>query len=125
MIYFDRPHEIFLSRTLGRSPGCGYNGPMNNTTRTTAEKITNRLTPCNCGCNGRDSQHARTFVRVVSDVVALDTPALAVTRAFGRATVIARGFVSLPGRDEPVAVGFVVHHVDGFGWHRSGWTVLA
>ena len=35
----------------------------------TTERIVNRVMPCRCGCKGRDPGHARTFDRVVRDVV--------------------------------------------------------
>jgi len=34
----------------------------------TQAKITNRLSPCRCGCKGGDPWHARSFKRTVRDV---------------------------------------------------------
>jgi hypothetical protein len=38
-------------------------------------KILQRFHPCNCGCQGRDPQHAKHVVRVVQDVTTFDVVA--------------------------------------------------
>ncbi len=38
------------------------------------QRILQRTMPCTCGCKGRDSWHSRRLHRLVTDVVALETP---------------------------------------------------
>lgn len=87
------------------------------------ERIINRVSPCKCGCGGRDPWHAQHFNRVVRDVVYLDDLESVRTTAFGRDKVIARGVVKLPRGMTPV--GFVAYYLEQTNeWHRLGWCVL-
>jgi hypothetical protein len=89
---------------------------------TQATKIINRTSPCCCGCQGQDSRHAKSFNRVVRDVVVLDDLGDAQTKAFGPCKVLARGRISHPdGEDGTIEVDFVVHEVEGWGWRSLGW----
>jgi hypothetical protein len=89
-----------------------------------ADRILNRVTPCNCGCKGTDSQHAASFYRVVRDVDYLKTVETHETRAFGKSHVIATGWARLPFSHDGWSVGYVVNQLDDGTWHRIGWCVL-
>lgn len=68
-------------------------------------EITNRVDPCRCGCGGQDPWHARSFDRVVHDIVDIH-----VEDTFGNTTktLIKKGTAQFPwGRD---AVYFLVTH---------------
>lgn len=41
---------------------------------TSTKKITQRIKPCTCGCEGRDSWHAATVKRAVTNTVSLAAP---------------------------------------------------
>jgi len=68
-------------------------------------KIEARRGPCHCGCGGRDSWHARTFVRVVRDVVLAEPVVLSEgSQEYGVAGTIeiARGTARFPWGVEEV-----------------------
>ena len=92
-----------------------------NTAATLTVGITNRLSPCTCGCRGRDSWHAAHFSRVVRNVEIFGEVREESTKPYGRALAIASGTVKLPRGETRVV--FVVAEHEKFGWYRLGWTV--
>jgi hypothetical protein len=95
----------------------------------TTETILNRVNPCNCGCGGKDSQHAKTFKRVVSDVKLFDSIEKRNVNAFRHYTlvdVIAEGVVMLNGQPRVVyfAIGQYTFNGDSKlngQWFAHGW----
>ena len=86
--------------------------------------ITRRIDPCNCGCQGRDSWHAREFKRTITDVQ--DERGNCLTHAYMNARVSYRrtGLARLPwGEGKPVRVVEVVSTCDGkeftLGWFTT------
>jgi len=77
------------------------------------EKITARVSPCRCGCKGRDPWHAATFRRVVHSVES--ATGTADVRDLGETEITARGTVTAPWGDQSV-VRITMHGRD-FGWH--------
>jgi len=59
-------------------------------------RIIARLKPCNCGCRGRDSQHARTFTRTVKYFRWLDVPTWVDTASGAQVLAVAEGWARLP-----------------------------
>ncbi len=96
---------------------------------TKPQKIINRLVKCNCGCGGKDSQHARYFQRVVADVVIFDDVQYVRTsrHSFGRIEAVAQGTVHLNGQARIVyfCIGSIdepAHRMHGTVY-TLGWTL--
>ena len=63
----------------------------------TTEKasITARLAPCRCGCGGRDSWHAKQFIRTVREIIEIE-PTSAKAKSGYAITIDARGIATFP-----------------------------
>ncbi len=83
-------------------------------------RITRRVDPCDCGCQGKDPWHAKTFDRVITDI----------RDERGRATSYEGvgldydkvGTVSAPWSDEPVVVVRQIFEWDNKKTSVIGWT---
>lgn len=84
------------------------------------ERITQKFETCNCGCKGRDLQHANVVKRQVRSIVYLDAPAT--MRIGGRtgfdATVVALGLYTVD--HETFWCGFYAIRVED-RWLPMGW----
>lgn len=83
----------------------------------TKTTITKRIDPCNCGCQGSDPWHQKTYDRVLRNVV--EESGTAVT-CMGTGTYNKKATVRVPWSDEPVEVVHVIGIFNdktySFGW---------
>ena len=78
-------------------------------------KIINRIDPCNCGCQGQDSQHAKTFVRVLHDVKSATGKCL--TSAFNSELEYDQtAMVQLPWSPMPIMIYHITIQGADIGW---------
>ena len=81
------------------------------------QPITKRISPCNCGCGGKDSWHKGEYRRVIQEQVECDEEAM--TLAGHTIRCVRKGVAKFPWGK--AAVGFWQTH-DGT---NIGWYVLA
>lgn len=86
------------------------------------QRITQRVEPCNCGCEGRDSWHAATMNRVVREVEAFNEPHHAKTTLGYETTLCAVAKYKHPSGWRPC--GLEAHKLSDGGWLVGGWVTL-
>ena len=87
------------------------------------QKVTMRLEPCRCGCNGTDSWHAATFKRVVRNVEILEWPILQWAEGENLASyAVAKATIRTPWGEEEVHLHAWVRPTGSYSisyWYRA------
>lgn len=87
----------------------------------TKAKISNRIKPCNCGCQGRDPWHARSFTRIIT--ITSEAEEVEYSRDGCTWLVVARGTARFPWGVETVSLRAVRNDANGkqvnYGWKRD------
>lgn len=86
------------------------------------QRITQRIEPCTCGCEGQDSWHAATMKRVVREVEVFDTPHRSNTYMGYETTLCAVAKYKHPSGWRPC--GLEAHRLRDGSWLVGSWVTL-
>ena len=86
------------------------------------QRITQRIEPCSCGCNGEDSWHARVMVRVVREIETFQEPYKGKAYAGYETTLCAVGRYKHPAGWRPC--GLEANKLRDGSWIVGGWVTL-